>query len=211
MPEVLLRLALNSQIEVTVTHRVDDAACASVAGNHVDAALVSGPAADAPLVGHRLVEDPLVLLVAADAPLARRGSAPRLSEIAALPLIGRSSSRDVEPAFTELEQLGAQPRIAYATDDDATTHALVASGLGAAILPALAANWDDDDVAALPLEGVARPRTLSLVWHGDRELSPALETFCDETIAACRGVQQRLDERLSALGPDPDAGATAAA
>jgi hypothetical protein len=44
---------------------------------------------------------------------------------------------------------------------------------------------------------VLAPRVLSLVWHAERRLSPALETFCDATIAACRELQHDLDERLS--------------
>jgi hypothetical protein len=39
---------------------------------------------------------------------------------------------------------------------------------------------------------------LSLAWHAERELTPTLETFCDQTIAACRDIQRELEERLSA-------------
>jgi hypothetical protein len=34
------------------------------------------------------------------------------------------------------------------------------------------------------------------VWHAERRLTPALETFCDAAIAACRELQRELDERL---------------
>jgi DNA-binding transcriptional LysR family regulator len=121
VPEVLPRLAHGSDIRVSVTQCVDDAACDALADTRIDAALISGPLPDGPLVGHRVIEDPLVLLVPADAPLARRGTAPRLAEVGALALIGRSAARDTETAAAEFEALGVQPRVVHASDDDATS------------------------------------------------------------------------------------------
>jgi DNA-binding transcriptional LysR family regulator len=196
VPEVLPRLARDTDISVSAVECVDGEACAALAESRIDAALVSGPLGDGPLVGHRLIEDPLVLLVRADAPLARRGTAPSLAEIGAIALIGRRGSSDADLAFRELEARGIAPRIVYESDDDATVHALVASGVGAAIVPALSVDWSDDTVAAVPLDDHLSPRVLSLAWHAERELTPTLETFCDETIAACRDIQRELDERL---------------
>jgi DNA-binding transcriptional LysR family regulator len=197
VPRVLARLAHDTQVNVNVTQCLDDDACAAVAENRVDAALISGAMPAGPLVSHRLIEDPMVMLVPADAPLARRGTAPRLTELGALALISRSAARDTETAAAEFAALGVQPRAVHASDNDATVHTLVANGVGAAIVPALSVDWDDDAVTALPLERSVRPRVLSLVWHAERELSPTLETFCDATIAACRELQRELDERLA--------------
>jgi DNA-binding transcriptional LysR family regulator len=201
VPEVLPRLARETEISVSVTECADGQASTALADGRIDAALVSTAPRDGPFVDHRLIEDPLVLLVQADAPLARRRDAPTLSEIGAIALIGRRGSSDADPAFDELEARGIEPRIVYASDDDATVHALVASGVGAAIVPALSVDWSDDAVAAVPLDEVLSPRVLSLVWHGERRLSPALETFCDATIAACRELQRELDARLARAAP----------
>ncbi len=197
VPEVLTRLPRDSKLRVKVTQTADEAACAALAENRIDAALVSGPLPDGPLIGRRVIEDPLVLLVSADAPLARRGHGPRMAEVAALALIGRSAARDTETAFAQFEALGVQPRIVHTTDDDASVHALVGAGVGAAILPALSVDHDDDSVAALPLDGSVRSRVLSLVWHAERDLTPTLETFCDATIAACREIQKSIDARFA--------------
>jgi DNA-binding transcriptional LysR family regulator len=201
LPAVLPRLAQGSEISVNVTECVDDEARAALAEGRIDAALVSTPARDGPFVDHRLIEDPLVLLVRADAPLARRRGAPSLAEIGAISLIGRRGSSDADAAFQELAARGIEPRIVYESDDDATVHALVAKGVGAAILPALSVDWGDDTVAAVPLDDVLSPRVLSLLWHSDRRLTPALETFCDATIAACRDLQRELDARLAPAPP----------
>jgi hypothetical protein len=73
-----------TDISVSAVECVDDEACAALAESRIDAALVSGPLGDGPLVGHRLIEDPLVLLVQADAPLARRGNVPSASATSCL-------------------------------------------------------------------------------------------------------------------------------
>jgi DNA-binding transcriptional LysR family regulator len=200
MPEVLVRLNRESDITVTVTECDDGSACAALSDAQVDAALVSGPLPDGPLVGHRVLEDPLMLLVQADTPLARRGSAPSLAEIGAIALIARNASTDTDAAFRELERRGISPRVVYRSDDDATVHALVASGVGAAILPALSVDPDHDGVVALSLDELPA-RTVSLAWHAERRLSPTLETFCDETIAACRDIQRELASRFTPQQP----------
>jgi DNA-binding transcriptional LysR family regulator len=196
VPAVLPRLARDTRITLDATGCDGDEACEALAESRIDAALVSGALGDGPLVGHRLIEDPLVLLVQADAPLARRGTAPSLAEIGAIALIGRRGASDAAVAFRELEATGVEPRVVYESDDDATVHALVANGVGAAIVPALSVDWRDASVAVLPLDEVLAPRVLTLAWHGERQLTPTLERFCDVTIAACREMQRRLDERL---------------
>jgi DNA-binding transcriptional LysR family regulator len=178
VPEVLPRLGRDTQITVDVTGCDDGEACEALTESRIDAALVSGPLGDGPLVGHR-------------------GTAPGLAEIGAFALIGRRGSADVAAAFQELEATGVEPRVVYESDDDATVHRLVAKGVGAAIVPALSVDWRDEAVAVLPLDDVLGPRVLTLAWHAERQLTPTLERCCDVTIAACRELQRRLDERLA--------------
>ena len=100
-----------------------------------------------------------MLLVQADAPLARRGTrADGSPSSAALPLIGRCAARDTETAAAEFEAIGIQPRVVHASDDDATVHALVADGVGAAIVPALSVDWDDEAVGGAAARGARSAR-----------------------------------------------------
>ena len=198
MPKVLPRLARDTDISVRVVECADADAGAALAEGRIDVALASAPLREGAFVDHRLIADPLVLLVQADAPLARRRTPPSLAEVGAIALIARRGAVDADVAFRELETRGIEPRIVYSSDDDATVHKLVAGGVGAAILPALSVDWDNDQVAAVPLDDLPAPRLLSLVWHAERRLSPALEAFCDAAIAACRELQRELDERLVA-------------
>jgi DNA-binding transcriptional LysR family regulator len=168
---------LGDALRIVVTPATDEAACGAVAGNRLDAALVSAPPDDGPFARRPLLEDPIVLLVRADRP-ADPG-----------PLIVRHLARDTETATVT-------GPIAHATDDDATAHALVADGLGAALLPALSVDWEDRAVTALGFEPAPPPRVVSLVWHAERELTPTLETFLRATVAAAQQLQRELAERL---------------
>ena len=181
VPAVVPRI--DPRIDVTVVHAVDDAACAALLDNAADVALTSGSLPAGPLVSRRLLSDPLVLVVRPEDPLAVRGGPLRPSDFDGLDLIVRRTARDAT------SPLAARGHVVYATDDDATTRALVASGVGAAILPSLAFEPGEDVVAI----SVGGERALSLVWHSERALTRTLEAFCDAVIAACSELQRRID------------------
>jgi DNA-binding transcriptional LysR family regulator len=136
----------------------------AMAGDDADAALVSGQG------GRRVLEDPIVLLVNAADP--RRE-----------PLVVRRTLNDTATARPD-------GPVVYATDDDATAHALVAAGQGAAILPALSVDRDDPRVIAMPYD--APPRVVSVVWNEARALTPALK----HVLAAITDVGARLQREL---------------
>jgi DNA-binding transcriptional LysR family regulator len=145
-----------------------DAASAALQDDRLDAARVSGPPPDGPFAARALLEDPIVRLVRGDA----------IDEADELPLIVRRAAHDTRTA-------AVRGRVVHATDDDATAHALVAAGLGAAILPALSVAAGDDRLIALPVE--APPRLLSVVWHAERERTPAFERFLEAALAWASG------------------------
>jgi DNA-binding transcriptional LysR family regulator len=172
---------LDARIAITVVRVVDDAACAALLEHAADAALTSGPVPAGPLLSHRLLADPLVLVVPCAHPLAANEGPLRPGDIDGLDLIVRRTGHDAA------SPLLARGRVVHATDDDATARALVARGVGAAILPALAVA-PGEDVVARPAGG---QRELSLVWHAGRALTATLEAFCDAAIAAGRDLQRR--------------------
>jgi DNA-binding transcriptional LysR family regulator len=198
IPLLLTRLAVRSRIQLVVrSAHDDDATLLQLADNDLDAAIVSRPVCNAPYVSRPLLEDPYVLLVQSSSPLARRGTAPSAAELAAISLITRRAARDTQPALDQLSTLGIQPKTAHRSDDDATTHALVAAGIGAAILPALSHDAGDERVTALPLDDVIAPRRLTLAWHGQRTPTAALETVVRETVAASSGLAAELGARAA--------------
>ena len=134
------------------------------------------PLPDGPFEWAELLQDPYVLLVAADSELASLESAPSLREVAKLPLIGRRSTDEPERFLA-----GRAPElnVVFRTDDNGTLAALVAEGLGAAIEPRLVVDPRDRDVTMLPFGSRIPPRTLVLAWHRDRYRSQAAQAFAE--------------------------------
>ena len=69
--------------------------------------------------------------------------------------------------------------VIFRTDDNGTLTALVAEGLGAAVVPLLVVNPRNPAVVALPLGGRLPPRVLGLVRHRDRYRSDASQAFVE--------------------------------
>jgi DNA-binding transcriptional LysR family regulator len=92
---------------------------------------------------------------------------------------------------------GVLPRIVFRTNDNRTMQALVAAGVGAALVPQLAFEPRDDEVAALPLDADLLPhRIVALAWHRDRHLDPEIEAFVEVVRDCCasrRPAANRLD------------------
>jgi DNA-binding transcriptional LysR family regulator len=121
----------------------------------------------------RLMNDPTVLLVQRDHPLAEQESV----WIEAL----RDQEwivRDEHPVADVLRRVcraaGFEPRIAFAANDYQETQGMVAAGVGIALAPQLALSALRSDVVAIPLAGAPERRIL-LAHLANRRLSPAAQ------------------------------------
>lgn len=118
-----------------------------------------------------LMRDPYVLLVGRDSPLAAAKQPLPLRRLAQLSLIVCSQSTDAE-AFCHAQGIAAQVR--HRIDDNETIIGLAAAGIGAALLPRLAVDPTRTDIVQLELTVKPPPRIITLAWHSDRELAPAV-------------------------------------
>ncbi|MFL5840321.1 MAG: LysR family transcriptional regulator [Thermoleophilaceae bacterium] len=143
------------------------------------------PAPEGPFDGIELLRDPYVLVVASDSPLADRPAAPTLTEIADLPLIGFTECRQERWLESQLHAKAALPRWVFRSDDNATIQGMVATGVGAALVPRLTVDEDDRRTVLIELGDLFAPRRLGIVWHADRTRSPAAEGFIALARAAC--------------------------
>jgi molybdate transport repressor ModE-like protein len=128
------------------------------------------PLEPGPFAHCELLQTPMVLLVAADSPLAHGATAPGLAEIARLPLICRRTCRVATQVEDHLRRLSGPLDVVFRTDLDETVQSLVGSGLGAAVVPRLAVDAADEDVAVVEIDRLP-PVSLGLFWHRDRLLS----------------------------------------
>jgi DNA-binding transcriptional LysR family regulator len=109
--------------------------------------------------------------------MARRETPPTPAEIARLPLVARGSSRAQAAVESRLKAEGAPADIVLRLDVPDTVQALVASGIGAAVLPRLAVRDDDPNIAVIELGDEFPPATLGLAWVAEREPVDAVRDF----------------------------------
>jgi DNA-binding transcriptional LysR family regulator len=127
-----------------------------------------------------LLDDPYVLLVSDDHPLATATSVDPAT-VARLPLITyRSLRADLLP--TALLPRNAALNIKFRSDDDATVRALVEAGVGAALIPRLSVEPGDRRAHAIPILPSLPARQIFLAWLKSRTPSPALECFIDAAL-----------------------------
>ena len=115
------------------------------------------------------------LVVPADSPLADREGPPTVREIADLDLIGHKHCRTIR-------QLEANIRLplnfVFRSDHNQTVQALVASGVGSALVPQLTMDPEDETTKLIGLPKLP-PRLIALAWHRDRYRTPAAHAFVE--------------------------------
>jgi DNA-binding transcriptional LysR family regulator len=141
-----------------------------------------------------LMDDPYVLVVPADSPLAQSGPA-GLDDIADLPLIGHWTCRVLPRVEAELRAQGVEPNFVFRSDIIGTVQALVGAGVGNAIVPRLAVDFADTQVSVVQLASdvPVQPRVIALFWHRDRYRSPAALGFVEAAREVCAQVTAELD------------------
>ncbi|WP_432484903.1 LysR family transcriptional regulator [Kineococcus esterisolvens] len=162
---------------------------AQLADGHVDLLLTSPLPRGTAWRTRPLLEQPLVLALPAEHPLAGRDRL-ALGDVAGEDFVlfehGYGLRETADAMFAEA---GVVPRVAFEGQDADTVRGLVAAGLGVALLPA--PGDPRPDVVERPLAGPSTSRTVGLVWR-DEELPRVAAAFRDVVLA-----------RPELLGPGP--------
>src|ERR671934_868675 len=162
LPEVMRRFLESwPKVHVALTESADDTELlSSVERGELDLTFADLPLVDGPFESLELLRDPYVLVVPADSELAQRAVAPPVREIPALDLIGPRHCR----SLVQLEGVFRQPLpFVFRSDHNQTVQALVAAGVGAALVPRLTVDPHDDATALLELPKLP-PRLIGLAW-----------------------------------------------
>jgi DNA-binding transcriptional LysR family regulator len=186
LPEVIRRFSSERpDVSVQLKEAEDETLLAAVEGGDLDLTFIQLPIPDGPFEFADLMHDPWVLVVSADSPLARHATAPSLREIAALPLIGYRTCTSIQHIETHLSLRGLSADVVFRSDDNGTMQAMVAAGVGVALMPLLAVDTTDPRTEALPLNGKLPPRVVGVAWHRDRIRSAAAESFVELAAQVC--------------------------
>jgi DNA-binding transcriptional LysR family regulator len=177
LPE-LMRRYLRSwpQVKVTLTESANDEdLLTQVERGDLDLTFSDLPLTDGPFESVELLRDPYVLVVAADSPLAERETPITIREVAELDLIGHKHCRTIK----QLEANIRRPlNFVFRSDHNQTVQALVASGVGSALVPQLTMDPEDETTKLIELPKLP-PRLIALAWHRDRYRTPAARAFVE--------------------------------
>ena len=192
LPQTVARLRKqHPQLKLRVSERQPDEAIRLVVAGHLDLALVNDWM-NAPLVlpdgvqRALIMNDPVDLAVPADHPLAGRPSV-ELTELSAEPWITWPYGAICHEWLTQtLRQHGLTPEVTHTAEEHQTQLAMVAAGLGIAVMPRLGRG---------PAEGVAiitlKPsfsRQIYAIWRTLASDRPAIAV----TVSAICEVGQQL-------------------
>jgi molybdate transport repressor ModE-like protein len=168
------------QVEITLQESADDGELVEmVERGELDLSFVVLPLDPGPYESVELLRDPYVLVVPAGSPLASRERAPSLRELLEQPLISNRTCRTTRHVEDRLRQAGRDPRIAFRSDDNGTVQALVAAGVGIAIVPRLTVDATDPSIKVVDLGERVPPRLIGIAWHRDRRHTPAAQGFVE--------------------------------
>jgi len=145
------------------------------------------PPEEGPFESVELLADPYFLVLPPDSPLADRRRV-TVRDVAALPLIGFRTCRNEHRIEAQLKGRGLDPSIVFRSDDNATIQALVAAGMGAALMPRMTVDFDERRTVHVDVGEMFPPRLLGLVWHRDREHNPAVSSFVELARSACNSL-----------------------
>jgi DNA-binding transcriptional LysR family regulator len=174
-------------VDIRLVESADDRELlALVERGEIDVSFCVFPLEGGPFESIELMRDPYVLVVAADSPLAGREKAPTLREILELPLISYRTCRTTARVEERLRVAGREPDVVFRSDDNGTLQALVAAGVGVALVPRLTVDLDDASIAVIELGDRVPPRIIGVAWHADRQLTPAARMFIHAAEAVCR-------------------------
>jgi len=175
------------KVDVRLVESADDRELLQlVERGEIDVSFCVFPLEPGPFESVELMRDPYVLVVSADSPLATRDKAPTLREILDLPLISYRTCRTTARVEERLRVAGREPDIVFRSDDNGTLQALVAAGVGVALVPRLTVDLADESIAVIELGDRVPPRIIGVAWHADRQLTPAAQMFIQAAEAVCR-------------------------
>ena len=166
---------LHPLIELALFEGTSEAVAQSVESGRVEFGIVQLPTTSGSFDAQILFTERFVALVANATPVAKQKTV-SLAKLANEPFIlYKGRARDT--ALAACRKAGFEPRIACESSELETIRALVAAGLGIAILPELASRQPTENCIALRLQGDPVERQVALFSRSGHTASPSAAVF----------------------------------
>jgi DNA-binding transcriptional LysR family regulator len=177
LPNILRDFSLRYPlVEFDLSFLDSETGCEAVAAGDLELAVVTLPQAPtAKILLHKVWDDPLMIMVSKEHPLA--GMNDSFTALARYPAIltesGTVTRRLIDRRF---ESLGVSLKIGVETNYLESIRMLVSTGLGWSVLPL---SMLHSELVCIELPGVQFHRELGMVTHSKRNLSRATQAFCN--------------------------------
>lgn len=172
LPEVIHRFSRqHSQVALQLIENSSERVADCVESGLADIGFLQLPASKSAFKAQPLITEPFVLLVSKSHALARQKTV-QLQQLSAESFIFyKGRARDT--ALESCRKVGFEPRIVCESGELGTVRALVAAGLGLAIVPRLAAGNLPSTILTVSLREPRMQRQIAAVWQKGSVLSPA--------------------------------------
>ncbi len=142
-------------------------------------ALVDDPRVDSV----QLCVDPFVLVVPATD---REGGRVDVGDLNRVPLVGQRHTDACQIRIESgLARSGVRPSFVFRSNDNATVQASVKAGMGYAVMPMLAVDINDPDIAVREIHPPLPPRVITIATAAGRTKSPVTERFIELALEVC--------------------------
>lgn len=172
LPGMLRRLRAQSPV-VCRELRSEADLCEQISGRQLDVGVAELPLTEGPFHSHPILVDPTVLVMPATGSPSIASKKQHVGQIAELELVAHDGWRALAFVIERLKLTGLTPRFTLHSHTASGVLALVAAGLGAALMPKLAVDCDDPRFVSIDLEELPS-RTLVAFWHSECDHGEAL-------------------------------------
>ena len=194
LPRILKLFAVRfPRVQVLLTELDDDSDLLSqVESGELDLTFVVFPLIDGPFHAVTLLEDPFVLVVPTDSPLAARAAAVSADDLAGLPLIAYGQMRDEHQIETRLGRPQLKKQVIFRSNHNGTILSLIANGYGCAVLPRLSVDPYRQGITTLPMAHV-NPRIVGIARRQQRLPSMSVTSFVEIAMQVARELEETRD------------------
>lgn len=143
-----------------------------------------------------LMSDPYVLVRRPGS----RPTRPSIRELDGQDMVGYEAGQTCFLAESYLHSLGITPRMVFRSNDNGTVQAMVAAGVGVALVPLLAVDETDPRTETLQPREPIPPRRLAVAWHAERRQAPSAAAFIDLAGQEAARIEREHDAYLARAG-----------
>jgi DNA-binding transcriptional LysR family regulator len=178
LPEVIRSFSRqHEQVELQLIEDSSERVSENVESGLADIGLLQLPASKSAFETRTIISEPFVLLVAKSHSLVKQ------KEVALKQLATESfifyKGRARDTALEACRKAGFEPRIACESGELETVRALVAAGLGLAVVPQLATGNLPKTIQAITIREPKMQRQIAAVWQKGSVLSPAAQALLE--------------------------------